>query len=160
MDGGVPSSSVIHLLVDGESVSSVETDSLTGAFSIGYTVPEDIGAGPHIVEVRFYGGRDWVDPIGEGEPSNPEYYMPSSDSVQFNISVPTVLTLLTQTGDVNREDVMTIEGTLLDIVSNPLAGLTIEVPRWRCNVTTDETGLFTAIYPVPADAELVLSYSR
>ena len=157
LDGGVPSSSVIHLLVDGESVSSVETDSLTGAFSIGYTVPEDIGAGPHIVEVRFYGGRDWVDPIGEGEPSNPEYYMPSSDSVQFNISVPTVLTLLTQTGDVNREDVMTIEGTLLDIVSNPLAGLTIEVyldGEFMTNVTTDATGLFTAIYPVPADAEL------
>ena len=51
LDGGVPSSSVIHLLVDGESVSSVETDSLTGAFSIGYTVPEDIGAGPHIVRL-------------------------------------------------------------------------------------------------------------
>ena len=157
LDGDVPSASVIHLLVDGESVSSVETDSQTGSFSIGYTVPEDIGAGAHIVEVRFYGGRNWVDPIGEGEPSNPEYYMPSSDSVQFNISVPTVLTLLTQTGDVNREDVMTIEGTLVDIVANPLAGLTIEVyldGEFMTNVTTDATGLFTAIYPVPADAEL------
>ena len=83
--------------------------------------------------------------------------MPSSDSVQFNISVPTVLTLLTQTGDVNREDVMTIEGTLVDIVANPLAGLTIEVyldGEFMTNVTTDATGLFTAIYPVPADAEL------
>ena len=81
----------------------------------------------------------------------------SSDSVQFNISVPTVLTLLTQTGDVNREDVMTIEGTLVDIVANPLAGLTIEVyldGEFMTNVTTDATGLFNAIYPVPADAEL------
>ena len=52
---------------------------------------------------------------------------------------------------------MTIEGTLLDIVSNPLAGLTIEVyldGEFMTNVTTDATGLFTAIYPVPADAEL------
>ena len=98
-----------------------------------------------------------MDPIGVGEPSNPEYYMPTSTTVPFNISVPTQITLLTPGGDVNREEVMTIEGLLLDLVDNPLPDLTIEVwldGNFMTNVETDENGLFTAVYPVPADAAL------
>ncbi|MGB0700695.1 MAG: hypothetical protein ACPGO6_06795, partial [Candidatus Poseidoniaceae archaeon] len=154
---GVPSAAVVHLMVDGNSVASIETDALTGQFSLGYPLPEDISAGPHTITVEFFGGRDWVDPIGVGEPSNPEYYMPTSTTVPFNISVPTQITLLTAGGDVNREEVMTIEGLLLDIVDNPLPNLTIEVwldGNFMTNVETDENGLFTAVYPVPADAAL------
>ena len=154
---GVPSAAVVHLMVDGNSVASIETDAFTGQFSLGYPLPEDISAGPHTITVEFFGGRDWVDPIGVGEPSNPEYYMPTSTTVPFNISVPTQITLLTAGGDVNREEVMTIEGLLLDIVDNPLPNLTIEVwldGNFMTNVETDENGLFTAVYPVPADAAL------
>ncbi len=154
---GVPSAAVVHLMVDGVSVASIETNALTGEFSLGYPLPEDITAGPHTITVEFFGGRDWVDPIGVGEPSNPEYYLPSSTTVPFNISVPTQITLLTQGGDVNREEVMTIEGLLLDLVDNPLPNLTIEVwldGNFMTNVETDENGLFTAVYPVPADAAL------
>ena len=46
---------------------------------------------------------------------------------------------------------------LIDIVDNPLNELTVEVwldGEFMTNVTTDSSGLFTAIYPVPADAEL------
>jgi len=107
---GVSSSAVVHLVVDGESVASIETDAINGTFTLGWAVPEDISAGVHTIVVEFYGGRDWVDPIGFGEPSNPEYYLPSSDTVDFNVSVPTVLSLLTQSGDVNREELMVIEG--------------------------------------------------
>ena len=154
---GIPSPAVVHLMIDGDSVASIETDALTGQFSLGYPLPEEITAGPHIITVEFFGGRDWVDPIGVGEPSNPEYYMPSASTVPFNISVPTKINLITTGGDVNREEVMTIEGLLLDLVDNPLADLTIEVwldGEFMTNVDTDENGLFTAIYPVPADAAL------
>ena len=154
---GVPSSAVVHLMVDGDSVASIETDASTGQFSLGYPLPEDISAGPHTITVEFFGGRDWVDPIGVGEPSNPEYYLPTSTTVPFNISVPTQINLLTPGGDVNREEVMTIEGLLLDLVDNPLPDLTIEVwldGNFMTNVQTDENGLFTAVYPVPADAAL------
>ncbi|MDP6333810.1 MAG: transglutaminase domain-containing protein, partial [Candidatus Poseidoniaceae archaeon] len=154
---GTPSSAVVHLVVDGESVASIETDAINGTFTLGWAVPEDISAGVHTIEVEFYGGRDWVDPIGFGEPSNPEYYLPSSDTVDFNISVPTVLSLLTQSGDVNREELMVIEGLLVDIVNNPLDNLTLEVwldGEFMTNVDTDSEGFFAAIYPVPADAEL------
>jgi hypothetical protein len=154
---GVPSSAVVHLVVDGEPVASIETDPTNGTFTLGWAVPEDISAGVHTIEVKFYGGRDWVDPIGFGEPSNPEYYLPSSDTVDFNISVPTVLSLLTQSGDVNREEVMIIEGLIVDIVNNPLDNLTLEVwlgGEFMTNVVSDSEGFFTAVYPVPADAEL------
>ena len=52
---------------------------------------------------------------------------------------------------------MTIQGRLLDLVDTPLPGLTVEVwldGQWMTNVTTDENGTFTAVYPVPAGAEL------
>ena len=154
---GNPSSSVVHLMIDDESVASIETNFSTGVFSLGYMLPDDINAGSHTITVEFFGGRDWVDPIGVGEPSNPEYYLPSSTTVPFNVSVPTKISLITQGGDVNREEVMIIEGLLLDIVDNPLNELTVEVwldGEFMTNVTTDSSGLFTAIYPVPADAEL------
>ena len=67
----VPSAAVVHLLIDGNSVASTETDPVSGQFSLGYPLPEDISAGAHTITVEFYGGRDWVDPIGVGEPSNP-----------------------------------------------------------------------------------------
>ena len=155
--GGVPSSAVVHLVIDDVSVASVETEAQNGQFSLGYPLPEDISAGAHTITVEFYGGRDWVDPIGVGEPSNPEYYQPSSTTVPFNISVPTQITLITPGGDVDREAVMTIEGLLLDLVDKPLPDLTVEVwldGSFMTNVDTDENGVFTAIYPVPANAAL------
>ena len=153
----IPSAAVVHLMIDDISVASIETDPTTGQFSLGYPLPEEISAGAHTITVEFYGGRDWVDPIGVGEPSNPEYYLPSTASVPFNISVPTKISLITAGGDVNREDVMTIEGLLLDLVDNPLPDLTIEVwldGNFMTNVQTDENGVFTAVYPVPADSAL------
>jgi hypothetical protein len=154
---GVPSLAVVHLLVDGVPVSSIETNAQTGAFTLGWTLPEDTTAGAHLIEVRFLGGRDWVDPIGVGDLINPDYYLPSSDEVNFNVSVPTKILLLTPGGEVNREATMTIQGRLLDLVDEPLPGLTIEVwlgGEWMTNVTTDANGTFTAIYPVPSDATL------
>ena len=71
--------------------------------------------------------------------------------------MPTKISLITAGGDVNREDVMTIEGLLLDLVDNPLPDLTIEVwldGNFMTNVQTDENGVFTAVYPVPADSAL------
>jgi hypothetical protein len=157
MINGVPSLAVVHLLVDGVPVSSIETDAQTGAFTLGWTLPEDTSAGAHMIEVRFLGGRDWVDPVGVGDQINPEYYLPSMDQVDFNVSVPTKVLLLTPGGNVDREETMTIQGRLLDLVDAPLPNLTIEVwlgGQWMTNVTTDANGTFTAIYPVPADAEL------
>ena len=152
---GVESVAIVRMLVDGVPVASVQTDAFTGAFSIVYTVPESTASGGHMVEVQFTGGRDWVDPIGIGDAVDPEFYMASSDMINFNVSVPTQILLITATGSVDREETMTIQGRLLDIVDNPLLDQRIDIYLggvWMTNVSTDETGLFTAVIPVPADA--------
>ena len=154
---GVPSTAVVHLLIDGVPVASIEADSVSGAYTFSYELPEDTAAGPHQITVEFRGGREWVDPVGYGDINNPEYYQPSSDTVEFNVSVPTKILLLTATGDADRETTITIQGRLLDLVDNPLPNLTIEVwlgGQWLTNTSTDELGEFSAVHPVPADAPL------
>ena len=154
---GEPSTAIVHLLIDGIPVASVETNNVTGAYSFAYTLPDNTAAGPHQITVEFRGGREWVDPVGYGDTNNPEYYMPSSAMVEFNVSVPTKILLLTASGDADRETTMTIQGRLLDVVDNPLAGMTIEIwlgGQWLTNTTTDEVGEFSAVHPVPSDAPL------
>ena len=154
---GVPSSAIVHLLLDGVPVSSVETSNVSGAYTLSYVLPEGTAAGPHQISVEFRGGREWVDPVGFGDSNNPEYYQPSSATVEFNVSVPTKILLLTATGDADRETTMTIQGRLVDVVDNPLPNMTIEIwlgGQWLTNTTTDEIGEFSAVHPVPADAPL------
>ena len=156
-ENGEPSTAVVHLLIDGVPVASIETDNVSGAYTFSYVLPENTAAGPHQISVEFRGGREWVDPVGFGDTNNPEYYQPSSATVEFNVSVPTKILLLTATGDADRETTITIQGRLLDLVDNPLSNLTVEVwlgGQWLTNTTTDELGEFTAVHPVPADAPL------
>ena len=157
LDGGVNAGGVVHLLIDGVPVASVLSDGDTGAYEISYIVPTDTEAGPHQIQILFNGGRDWVDPVGQGDNANPEYYYSSNSVVNFSVSVPTQILLLTPGGDVDRESILTVQGRLLDIVDNPLSGQTIEIwlgGVFLTNVTTDVDGQFTAVHPVPADAEL------
>jgi transglutaminase-like putative cysteine protease len=154
---GVDSIAVVYLLIDGVPVSSVQSNAGDGMFMFAWVSPENIAAGPHSIQVSFTGGRDWVDPIGEGDSANPEYYQASVDSVNFTVAVPTKILLLTPGGQVDREDTLTVQGRLLDLVDNPLEGETIEVwlgGIFLTNVTTTADGSFTAIHPVPADAAL------
>jgi protocatechuate 3,4-dioxygenase beta subunit len=154
---GLPSTAIVHLLLDGVPVASVETNNMTGAYTFAYTLPDDTAAGPHQIAVEFRGGREWVDPVGYGDTNNPEYFLPSSATVEFNVSVPTKILLLTASGDADRETTMTIQGRLLDVVDNPLSDMTIEIwlgGQWLTNTTTDELGEFSAVHPVPSDAPL------
>ncbi|MGB1587777.1 MAG: transglutaminase domain-containing protein [Poseidonia sp.] len=154
---GMNATAVVHLLIDGIPVASMETNSTDGSYAFAYTLPEGTSAGPHQIGIEFRGGREWVDPVGFGDINNPEYYLPSSATVQFNVSVPTKILLITATGDADRETTMTIQGRLLDVVDNELANMTIEIwlgGVWLTNTTTDDNGLFTAVHPVPADAPL------
>ena len=129
---GENANAIVHLLIDGVPVASVETDNMTGAHTL-YTLPEDT-AGPHAT-VWSSVVDEWVDPVGYGDTNNPEYYMPSSATVDFNASVPT-RSSLTATGDADRETTMTIQGRLLDVVDNPLPNMTIEIwlgSQWLTN---------------------------
>jgi len=154
---GNDSSAVVYLLVDGVPVSSVQSSPSDGMFMFAWTSPESIAAGFHNIQISFTGGRDWVDPVGEGDSANPDFYHPSLDSVNFTVAVPTKILLLTPGGQVDREEILTVQGRLLDIVDNPLDGELIEIwlgGVFLTNVTTTADGSFTAIHPVPADSEL------
>ena len=154
---GNDSVAVVYLLIDGVSVSSVQSNAGDGMFMFAWTSPEDLTAGLHNIQASFTGGRDWADPVGDGDNANPEFYHPSIDSVNFSVAVPTKILLLTQGGQVDREDTLSVQGRLLDIVDNPLEGETIEIwlgGTFLTNVTTTADGSFTAIHPVPANAEL------
>ena len=79
-EGGVPQGGIVHLEIDGaETLTMVESNATTGIFSIQYTLLGDIGPGAHLVGVYFQGGYMWVDPMGQGDSSNPEYYLNSTD---------------------------------------------------------------------------------
>lgn len=154
---GNDASGIVYLLVDGIPVASATTNATTGAYTLTYTLPTSTSPGPHQIRVEFRGGRDWVDPIGFGDINNPEYYLASFDVVDFNVSVPTKIQLLTPTGEADRETTMTIQGRLLDVSDVELPNLTIEVwlgGVWITNTTTDANGTFTALYAVPANQPL------
>ena len=154
---GTPSLAIVHLLVDGVPVSSVETDASNGSFLLSYVLPQGTDPGLHQISVQFKGGRDWVDPIGVGDPANPEYYLPTQTDVGFNVSMPSKIILTSGSGDVDREATITISGVLLSQVDDAIGGSTIEVwldGAFLTNVTTDANGSFTALHPVPADQRL------
>ena len=154
---GTPSLAIVHLLVDGVPVSSVETDASNGSFLLSYVLPASTDPGLHQVSVQFKGGRDWVDPIGVGDPANPEYYLPSQTDVDFNVSMPSKILLTSGSGDVDRESTIVISGVLLSQVDDAIPGATIEVwldGVFLTNVNTDANGSFTAVHPVAADQTL------
>ena len=58
---GVDSIAVVYLLIDGVPVSSVQSNASDGMFMFAWNTPQNIEAGIHNIQVRFNGGRDWVD---------------------------------------------------------------------------------------------------
>jgi hypothetical protein len=159
MDGN-DSGGVIHLIIDGNDVGSawaVISDGPSGTYSITYTLPQGIPAGGHSLEVAFLGGYLWVDPVGSGDSVNPEYYLPSTAIGMFNATQPTHIEITTGGGPIDREQLISISGILLDSIDRPVTNMTIGVYLdgvFLTNVTTDVDGTFAVYYPVPSDMTL------
>ena len=155
---GVPSSGILRLSIDGNDTGAyIESNATTGAYSMMYTMPSDTSAGSHMATVFFRGGFMWVDPIGQGDSTNPEYYLNSSSDYLVNISVPTKIVLIGGGTDVDREGLLVIDGVLFDVVDNPLGNQTLEVwfdNNFLTNVSTDSLGAFQIFFPVPTDSPL------
>ena len=83
-------------------VSSVQSNASDGMFMFAeYT--SEYRSRLHNIQVRFNGGRDWVDPIGEGD-SATQISTTKFTSENFSVAVPTEIILVTQGGQVDRED--------------------------------------------------------
>ena len=78
--------------------------------------------GPHSARVDFLGGYSWVDPMGQGDSINPEYYLPSFDMLSFDVTQPSQLVISTPPGEIDRTEVASIEGFLTDSVGRAIAG--------------------------------------
>ena len=157
---GNASGGVIHLFIDGNDVGgtwATFSDGPTGTYSLIYTLPQGTIAGPHNLEVRFLGGYLWVDPVGSGDSVNPEYYLPSNMTAMFNATQPTHIDILQGGGQIDREQLISASGVLLDSVDRPVGNMTIGVyldSVFLTNVTTNENGSFNVFYPVPSDMTL------
>ncbi|MBK39566.1 MAG: hypothetical protein CMB50_05015 [Euryarchaeota archaeon] len=157
---GNASGGVIHLAIDGNGVGSTWatiSNGTTGEYSLVYTLPQNIEAGGHTLEVSFLGGYLWVDPVGSGDSVNPEYYLGSTATSQFNATQPTTVNIVVGGGEIDREELISLSGLLLDSVDRPVGNMTLSIYLdgiFLTNVTSTENGTFDVFYPVPADMTL------
>jgi len=158
--GGSPQGGIIHLEIDGVSVGpvySTQSNATTGTWSITYDLPLDSDYGAHTMTVRFLGGFTWVDPMGQGDSLNPEYYLPSSYSGVFNVTQTSQVVLTTPPGDIDRNELLLIEGMLTDGSGRVLSDRTLEVSmngQYLTALSVDKNGTFSLYIPVPPDMEL------
>ena len=158
--GGSPQGGIIHLEIDGVSVGpvySTQSNATTGAWSITYDLPLDSDYGAHSMSVRFLGGFTWVDPMGQGDSLNPEYYLPSFFTGEFNVTQTSQVVLTTPPGEIDRNELLLIEGMLTDGSGRILPDRELEVSmngQYLTALSVDENGTFSLFIPVPPDMEL------
>ena len=76
--------------------------------------------GQHTFSIEFLGGFTWVDPMGQGGSLNPEYYLSSITTSQFNVTQTSQVVLTTPQGEIDRNELLLIEGILTDGAGRPL----------------------------------------
>ena len=160
IQGGNPAGGIIHLAIDGVSVGpvySTQSNASTGEWAITYDLPLDTDYGMHTVTVNFLGGFTWVDPMGQGDSLNPEYYLPSSHATEFNALQTSQVVLTTPPGEIDRNELLLIEGMLTDGSGRVLPNRNLEVSmngQFLTGLSVDEDGTFSLYIPVPPDMEL------
>ena len=105
VDEGVETGGIIHLSIDGVDVGAIystQSNASTGEWSLTYNLPLDTDYGLHEVLVDFFGGFTWVDPMGQGDSLNPEYYLPSSYTQSYNATQTSQVVLTTPPGEIDR----------------------------------------------------------
>ena len=151
---------IIHLTIDGVDVGalySTLSNSSTGEWSITYNLPLNTDYGEHVVQVDFFGGFTWVDPMGQGDSLNPEYYLPSSSVSIFNVTQTSQVVLTTPPGEIDRNQLLTIEGMLTDGAGRPLPSRSLSVymnDQLLTGLNVDQDGNFSLFIPVPSDMPL------
>ena len=110
-----PKGGVVHLYVNGIDVGPLYIDvsnSTSGAWQITYDLPLDMDYGQHTFSIEFLGGFTWVDPMGQGDSLNPEYYLSSIITSPFNVTQTSQVVLTTPQGEIDRNELLLIEGIL------------------------------------------------
>ena len=159
-EAGSPLGGLIRLSINGIDVGPSYTtvsNSTSGRWVITYQVPEDMLFGPHSARVDFLGGYSWVDPMGQGDSINPEYYLPSFDMLSFDVTQPSQLVISTPPGEIDRTEVASIEGFLTDSVGRAIAGreLSLKVSdELLTTLITESNGSFVGYVAIAPDMQL------
>ena len=141
-----PVGGILHLFIDDIDVGPIYTsqsNATTTLWNITYDVPSEINYGGHSASVKFLGGFTWVDPMGQGDSLNPEYYLSSLATINFNISQLSQVIITTPPSDVDRNDLVLIEGQLTDKIGREIPGRNLEVfmnEQFMTDLTVDENG--------------------
>lgn len=160
LDDGNLTSGLIHLFIDGVDVGPAYTklsNRSTGQWSITYQIPTDMDYGSHTARVEFLGGFSWVDPMGQGDSLNPEYYLPSFDSIEFNVSQPSQVIISTPPSEIDRSGLAVVEGFLTDGVGReiPNRDLSLSIDGQELSVVSvDQNGSFTGFVAIAPDMPL------
>jgi len=160
IDDGINTGGVIHLSIDGVDVGAIFTsisNSSTGNWTITYDLPLNTNFGAHEVKVDFFGGFTWVDPMGQGDSLNPEYYLPSSSTTIFNVTQTSQVVLTTPPGEIDRNELLVIEGMLTDGAGRVLPNRALSVymnEQLLTGLNVDSEGNFSLFIPVPSDMPL------
>ena len=155
-----PSGGIIHLFINDIDVGplyTTQSNGTTRSWSIVYDIPEDINYGLHKATMKFLGGFTWVDPMGQGDSLNPEYYLPSSDTIDFNISQVSKVIITTSITDVDRNDLVLIEGQFTDLVNRPIPDRSLNAyidEQLLTELFVNETGFFSIYVPISPNMKL------
>jgi hypothetical protein len=159
-EGDSPSGGILHLFIDDLDVGplyTTQSNATTTIWNVTYDVPSDINYGLHSASLKFLGGFTWVDPMGQGDSLNPEYYLSSSANINFNISQLSQVIITTPPTEVDRNDLVLIEGQLTDKVGRVIPNRDLQVfmnEQFVTVLSVDENGEFNVFIPIPPDMEL------
>jgi len=160
LDDEIASGGLIHLSIDGMDVGPtyiVQSNATTAIWEISYALPSDMNYGVHSASVNFLGGFTWVNPMGQGDSINPEYYLSSSESIIFNVTQVSQVVITTPTSDVDRNDLVLIEGQLTDGVGRAISNRSLTAymnEQFLTDLNVKEDGSFSVYIPIPPDMEL------
>ena len=95
--------------------------------------------------------------MGQGDSLNPEYYLPSTLTHEFNATQTSQVVLTTPPGEVDRNELLLIEGMLTDGAGRVLPGRNLDVymnDQFLTSLSVTENGTFSLFFPVPPDMPL------
>jgi hypothetical protein len=160
IESAVPSSGLVRLSIDGTDMGpefTVLTNATTGAWSITVPMPLDVDYGSHNATVNFLGGFTWVDPMGQGDSLNPEFYLPSTDTSEYNATQTSQVIIVTPPSSVDRNDLLLIEGRITDGIGRVLPGRVVTISiegNFVTDAAADQEGNFSVYLPIPSDMPL------
>lgn len=160
VESDAPTPGVVRLSIDGVSMGpeyTVLTNQTSGEWTITIPIPIDVEFGSHNATVDFLGGFTWVDPMGQGDSLNPEFYLPSTSTVEYNATQTSQVIIVTPPTTVDRNDLLLIEGRITDGIGRVLPGRAVSISIEGTFVTdsvADSEGNFSVYLPIPADMEL------